>query len=321
MTLLELLNLETGASEETLGKIIATAPRRYKVYEIPKRTGGTRTIAHPARELKALQRVILHSLLDNLYVSEIATAYVKNRGIAYNAEMHLGQRWILKLDFQNFFHSIKPTDWDRVVRRTEKLRPFAKDANLFHQLLFWGAGGKVPWCLSIGAPTSPMVSNLVCARLDTWMVEHAAKVDVRVSRYADDITVSGDSVAKLLRFERLLENALKSNRGVKLELNREKRGLYGPGVRKMVTGVILTPDGKLSIGRERKREISSLVHRFTLNSSDYETVMKTKGLLAFAISIEPTFFATMQEKYGDDVIYRLMRFGNDIEIPLEGLEF
>lgn len=311
MRLLDLLNLETGASAETLFRIISTAPVRYKVYEIPKCNGGTRTIAHPARELKLIQRVILKNILDKVSVSDIAMAYVEGRGIALNAKSHLGQRWILKLDFQSFFHSIRPNDWDRVVRRTEGLRSYSADTDLFHKILFWGKGGKVPHCLSIGAPTSPTVSNLVCFPLDMWMIEHAKKFELQVTRYADDITISGDNVAKILKFEQLLARSLVANKGLRLGLNPEKRGLYGPGERRMVTGVVLTPDGLISIGRERKREISALIHRFKLRSIDRDLTMRAKGLLAFANSIEPNFGISMVTKYGDETISALMRADPD----------
>jgi len=317
MTLLDLLNIETGASINTLSRIISTAPRRYKVYQIPKRTGGMRTIAHPARELKLIQRVILQNILEKIDVSEIATAYVKGRGIAHNAKMHARQRWILKLDFNNFFHSITPRDWDRVVRNTELLRPYSREAEIFHNILFWGAGEKLPKCLSIGAPSSPTVSNLVCARLDAWMMEHATKIGVRVTRYADDITVSGESIGKLIKFEKLLESVLASNKGVQFSLNSKKRGIYGPGERRMVTGIILTPDGGISIGRERKREISALVHRYSLDISDTATIMKTKGLLAFAFSVEPSFFESIRKKYGEGLIHRLMRADPDTDMPIQ----
>lgn len=306
MTLLELLNIETGAPVETLRRIIATGPRRYKVYQIPKKSGGLRTIAHPARELKAIQYVVLKEILDNIAVSEIATAYVKGRGILKNAELHLTQKWILKLDFRNFFSSIVPSDWNRIVRRTAELKEFADDNGLFHQILFWGAGGKEPYCLSIGAPTSPSVSNLACFQLDNWLSKTAGDLGVTVSRYADDITVSGEQPKELLQFDRLLQGALRRNKGLKLQMNDEKRGLYGPGERRMVTGLILTPDGQISMGRERKREISTLVHRYSLGISDNATIMRTKGLLAFAISVEPKFFTSMQNKYGQELLTAIL---------------
>lgn len=321
MTLLDLLNLETGASIETIERIVATAPRRYKVYQIPKKSGGTRTIAHPAKELKILQRIILKGILDKIPTSDIATAYVKGRGIAYNAKVHAGNKWILKLDFKDFFHSIVPSDWNRVMRRTDELRPFAKEAALFHKLLFWGAGSYAPHCLSIGAPTSPSVSNLVCSRLDKWMAEYAAKLDVSVTRYADDITISGNIVGRILKFEHSLNSALSKNVGLNLALNPDKRGLYGPADRKMVTGVILTPEGKISIGRERKREISALVHKFSLNAIDAETVFRVRGLMAFAFSVEPEFFSSMIRKYGDKTVIKLMRSDPDTYSDFGDIDF
>lgn len=302
MRLLPLLNSESGAPESAIKRIISTAPKRYKEYDIPKRTGGTRRIAHPAKELKELQRIVLHSILTKCTVNPVASAYLEGRGILYNAKIHCGQRWILKLDFKDFFHSLTPADWDRAVRRTDSLKPLSQDRALFHQLLFWGRKTSTPKCLSIGAPTSPMASNLICHKLDEWLQENALKRGLKVSRYADDITVSGSNVHQLLRFERDLENALEKNKGLQLELNPKKRGLFGPGERRLVTGLVLTPTGEISIGRERKREIHALVHQFGLGNLDQPTTMRIKGLLAFAHSVEPTFVDRIREKYGPDLV-------------------
>lgn len=315
MSILEFLSVETGVPIETLERVIATAPRRYKVYDIPKRSGGTRTIAHPAKELKVLQRVILHKILDRVDVSPIAMAYVKDRGIVRNARYHLGQRWLLKLDFKDFFHSIVPRDWDRVVRRSPKLSVLSADRGAMHNLLYWGAGRKAPKCLSIGAPTSPSISNLVCLRLDEWLLEHAEKRGLRVTRYADDITVSGGNIPQLLRFEEGLAKRLARNKGVQLTLNDAKRGLYGPGERRMVTGLVLTPDNRISIGRDRKREISSLIHRFAIEGANAEQAMRAKGLLAFAHAAESTFVQAMKEKYGEETIVSLQGFNDPDLIP------
>lgn len=302
MRLLPLLNSESGAPESAIKRIIATAPKRYKEYDIPKRTGGTRRIAHPAKELKELQRIVLQSILSKSIISPVASAYIEGRGILYNANIHRGQRWVLKLDFKDFFHSLTPADWDRAVRRTEALKHLSPDRLLFHQLLFWGRKTSTPQCLSIGAPTSPMVSNLICHKLDDWLYEKAKDRGLKVSRYADDITVSGSNVHQLLRFERDLENALEKNKGLRLDLNAKKRGLFGPGERRLVTGLVLTPTGDISIGRERKREIHALVHQYTLGNIDDQTAMRAKGLLAFAHSVEPRFVDRVRDKYGADLV-------------------
>ena len=70
--LLRLLGAESGLSPSDLTKIIATAPDRYKRFRIPKRTGGFRDIAQPARELKMLQRILVEHVLDKwpIYASD-----------------------------------------------------------------------------------------------------------------------------------------------------------------------------------------------------------------------------------------------------------
>jgi hypothetical protein len=163
----------------------------------------------------------------------------------------------------------------------------------------------------------PVVRRVVGDRV---VRKQAKTIDVRVTRYADDITVSGDSIAKLLRFERGLTSLLRANRGVKLTLNEAKRGLYGPGERRMVTGLVLTPDGKISIGRDRKREISALLHRFSFGALDEVSLMRTRGLIAFANSIEPNFVGRMSEKYGELTLTKLIRAIPDAEPTIADYE-
>jgi RNA-directed DNA polymerase len=77
-----------------------------------------------------------------------------------------------------------------------------------------------------------------------------------------------------------------------------KTGLYKRGQKQLVTGLILTPDGKVSIGRERKRLISAGVHRIKRGFEEEGHVQNIKGWLAFANSVEPEFVQRLERKYG-----------------------
>lgn len=101
--LLEKLHEKSGVSLSKLDWIAQTASRRYKVYEIPKRTGGTRTIAHPSRALKAIQRWICAVVIKTLPVHESSTAYSKGSGIRQNAERHMQSEKTVRIDFRDFF--------------------------------------------------------------------------------------------------------------------------------------------------------------------------------------------------------------------------
>jgi len=143
------------------------------------------------------------------------------------------------------------------------------------------------------------------------MISICQELGLVVTRYADDITVSGPAAGPLLKFETELHRILEKSESLKLTLNQKKRGIYGPGERRMVTGLILTPDGKISIGRERKREISSLIHKYKNDCLSESEIMRAKGLLGFAYSAERDFFGKLFDKYGESTILSLQRFDAD----------
>jgi RNA-directed DNA polymerase len=170
--LIESLSVEFGLGPRDLMRIIATAPRRYKVYEIPKRHGGMRVIAQPSRELKALQRFVIKNTLSEFPVHQAAAAYVEDRNIRENAIEHVQSKVLLKLDFQDFFPSITVADWERYAKASSY--EFQRgELSLYSRILFWGRRSHEPRCLSIGAPSSPLLSNILLFDVDTKLAAAA----------------------------------------------------------------------------------------------------------------------------------------------------
>jgi RNA-directed DNA polymerase len=306
MSLIATLALDAGLSVRDVTRIVASAPKRYFSYPIKKRDGTDRLIAQPAFELKALQRLLMMRVLSQFPVHDAAYAYVKGRSIRQNALRHVQSNFILKLDFKNFFPSIRPIDLERLLINRPPIDVSPKDFEVLYQLLFWGEGSYLPRCLSIGAPSSPMISNILMYDFDRILSEVAADLGLTYTRYADDLTVSGPTSSKLMVFERKLDGIIKDV-PLSLTLNDEKRGLYGRGERRMVTGLIITPDHKISIGRERKREIRAAVNRYKIGELDDRGVMRCKGLLAFVVAAEPSFLGSLVKTYGRDTIRGILR--------------
>src|SRR5690349_9067277 len=151
-----MLSAETGLVQHDLDRIIKTAPRRYKVFEIPKRNGGMREIAQPARELKLLQRVLVEKLLAQLPIHDAARAYRVGMSIRDNAAPHCGGGPILKMDFRDFFPSIRSTDWEAYCAEHNLLTP--EDRKIASAIFFRRRKGERVLRLSIGAPSSPSLS-------------------------------------------------------------------------------------------------------------------------------------------------------------------
>ncbi len=308
MSLIHELVVHFRIGPRDLLRIIATAPARYKQYNIPKRRGGVRTIAQPSREVKALQYYLLENKLSAFPIHASATGYIKTQNILQNAQHHQHSRVIMKLDFVDFFPSITVHDWDVLLSSHRPSVIERSDSAFYKQLLFWGQGSSTPRCLSIGSPTSPALSNIALFQLDKKLFQAAGRADVIYTRYADDITVSGRRIEDVLRFESSFMRILKSTKSPLLTANDQKRGVHLKGQRRMVTGLIITPVGSISIGRERKRLISVMLHKALLGEENSGQMSYLKGLIGFCIANEPQFISRMRLKYGNDVVNQVLEF-------------
>jgi RNA-directed DNA polymerase len=110
-----------------------------------------------------------------------------------------------------------------------------------------------------------------------------------------------------VEFELFIRDRLKKSKSPKLTVNEAKRGVFTPGRKKLVTGLVVTPTHAVSIGRERKRMISAMIHKFTLQQLDIAQVGYLKGMLGFAIANEPAVLTRMRAKYGSDVVNQILR--------------
>lgn len=288
-----------------------TAPYRYKIYKIPKRNSDkTRTIAHPAKELKFIQRIITSYLSGVLPVHEHAYAYKKGSSIKYNAEMHLSTKYLLKMDFENFFPSITPRLFFSKLKKANKFLKanICLDENnklILENFLFFKSKRKSNLRLSIGAPSSPLVSNFVMYFWDIEVQSICASKGIKYTRYADDLTFSTNNKDVLFDIPDILQDILPKYSLGKLRINHDKTVFSSKGHNRHVTGITLSNDNKLSLGRERKRTISAMIHHFINNRLDTESSYQLIGLIAFAKYIEPQFYEKMVQKYGAENIIKL----------------
>src|SRR5260221_1991991 len=241
----------------TLGKM---ASHLYKEYTIPKRAGGVRKIEHPARELKAVQRLLMPNVVESLPIHETAQVYKKGSNILLHATLHQRLDYLLRLDFRDFFHSITAADLSLRLKASAQRLPAwwsADDSGLFCQIV----------CryqrLTIGAVTSPSVSNAVCFELDKLLRERCDAEQITYSRYADDMFFSSQKSRSLAHLPLVVKITIRSlGCPSGLVLNESKTLFSSRRQRRVVTGVVLTSQGGVSLGRRLKRYLRSLVHQY-----------------------------------------------------------
>jgi RNA-directed DNA polymerase len=285
-----------GLKSAYITLVALTASHRYKTYEIPKKTGGFRTINHPARELKLLQRWLVKNVFEKFPVHRSATAYKRTASTLLNASVHKGNNYLLKVDFRDFFPSITGSDVAQLLRGNPKAlrRGSFQQADIEFVRRIVCRNDR----LTIGAPSSPLLSNLVMFKFDEYWSSYSRKRNVAYSRYADDLYFSTKDRGLLEGVLADLRRDLNTRASPNLQINEAKTVFTSRKRRRLVTGLVLTPDGNVSLGRHRKRYIRSLVFKSLQDKLSPSELASLAGLLAFARSVEPSFIDSLRRKYG-----------------------
>ncbi len=301
-----LLNMlrELPFSKEELASLIATAPYRYKVYQIPKRKPNEyRTIAQPSKEVKLLQRWLIEKVFIRLPIHKAATAYREGISIAKHADIHAKGRFLLKMDFKDFFPSILVKDVEKHLTKYGKLS--AEEVRMVSHAVCWRdrAAGKL--CVSIGAPSSPILSNAVLVEFDRQVARVAREKKVLYSRYADDLAFSTNRKGTLSEMAAEVERICSTLEYPRLRINHEKTVFTSRRFRRVLVGLVLTPEGEISLGREKKRRLRSELYRFSQGSLDKAHISKLRGELAFAWSVEKSFILSLIRQRGVQIFQEL----------------
>ncbi|EKO3517935.1 retron St85 family RNA-directed DNA polymerase [Vibrio fluvialis] len=289
-------------SENDLFLEIVKAPLTYKVYSIPKRTIGRRVIAQPKREVKDIQRLAVE-LLD-LPIHPSALAYRKSLSIKDNAIIHSRNSYLLKMDLSNFFNSITPSIFWKEWKNHSKL-PELDYMRLVERIFFWYESDKL--ILSVGAPSSPSISNFCMYRFDEKITQICELLNVSYTRYADDMTFSTNTKDILFSFPNLIKDTLNELFNDNIQVNNRKTVFSSKAHNRHVTGITISNQGNLSIGRERKRYIKHLIHQYGLNELSDKEIKHLSGYLAFINHVEPTFIESLKRKYSTLIINKIMK--------------
>lgn len=290
-----LLGVEVNRLEEILNNVSG----HYQEFWMRKRSGGYRMISAPDKDLQAIQSTIYSRILSSVtIVHPAAVGFRCGRSVVDNAAPHLGKRYVLKMDIHDFFGSIRSPR----VRQTFKKIGYPENVS---KVL--GALCCLHRHLPQGAPTSPALSNIVGYEMDRKLAALAAEYGVTYTRYADDLTFSGDVFPK----EQIIPQVKRIIRDEKFEPNHKKTHFMNQSSRKIITGVSVASGVKLTIPKSKKREIRKNVyfiltkglaeHQRRIGSHDPAYLKRLIGMLCYWRAIEP------DKTYASDSIAALKR--------------
>jgi RNA-directed DNA polymerase len=246
-------------SEELAWWVVALRERkRYRSFTIARGDGSSRVIDAPIKPLRDIQRRIADELSRCYEAPAHVHGFTSGRSPVSNARAHRGREWVLRVDLKDFFPSI---NFGR-VRGLFMSYPFDYPplvATLLAQICCFEGR------LQQGAPTSPIVSNLICRRLDKEMARLATRENCHLTRYADDLCFSTESAYFPPRLASLdargasVGPALKTIvTGNGFAINGAKTKLMRRTQRQRVTGLVVNE--KANVPREYVRRLRNLLH-------------------------------------------------------------
>lgn len=299
---------------------------KYRVVFLKKRIPGRsskRMISIPPQSLAIAQRWLVDHVLRYAPVHLASFAFHPESSPVQAAEQHPNTKWLLKVDIEDFFHSVSEGTVSAIFARLGFPKLLAFEFARLCTIAVDRGPGKNPaphqgpisfyalgyeGFLPQGAPTSPMLANLAMLPIDTRLARLAEERGFRYSRYADDLAFSADTDRSVAEMHRLQRDVCKVLNDAGFRHNLRKTKIRGPGTRRIILGMLVDgPTPRLQ--RAYKDMIRLHLHylcspaygpakhalaRKTGVSSLYHHV---RGLIGWAQQVEPDFGRQALEQF------------------------
>ena len=323
-------------SQVDYGFMRQTVARRtdaYTEFRVRKRSTQNsdpryRTICVPSPGLMKVQRWIAQNILAHVPAHACSVAFSKGDSLYKAVEPHCSAKWLVKLDIRSFFESISEASVYLTIQKlgfqpliafemarlctrmvdvdvSKNDRGPALSPHVITQYTQQKQGH-----LPQGAPTSPMLANLVCRVLDERLLEVAEKADVRYTRYADDMTFSsGDVTFGRDSAQKLIQAVYQQLACQSLSPNTAKTTIVPPSARKLVLGINVEEDEprltkqfkallRQHIYYLSRRDVGAIKHAASRGFTSVSGLRHhLEGLLAFAAQIEPKWAIVQRGRF------------------------
>lgn len=331
------LALLTDTPYPILYSIVHRTNDYYRVFPISKRSGGKRWICVPSKSLLKIQRWINKEILSSEFVlnniSYNSTAYINKKGHVFNAKQHFGNNDIVKLDITRFFESISERQVFHVFNNlgykpyvcfilsrvcTRTIRLFS-DKRMLTDPKRWITDKEYKFSSSTlnqkaqslghlpqGAPTSPLLSNLISQNIDKKIVEIANNKYLTYTRYSDDLVLSGD-IESRVEASALISDISRVLREEGFKVNFQKTKYRPKGSRQIITGICINDSRQIRVPRSYKDKVRQelyYIRKFGLsnhclkigvqNPATY--LLRLEGKIKYISSIEKTNGKKMMEE-------------------------
>lgn len=263
----------------------------YISFEIPKKSGGERKIDAPVGTLKSIQEKLTDKLYcyqkkiwdENKIIPKVSNAFEKGKNIITNAEIHRNKMFVLNIDLKDFFHSFHFGRVRGFFLKNKHFKLTDEVSTVLAQLSCFE--GRLPQ----GAPTSPILANMIFQIVDMRILKIAKKYHCDYTRYADDLTFSTNEKNFAENHIDLFNTLKKEIERSGFSINEDKTNLMYKDSRQVVTGLVVNK--KINIIHTYYRKARSMANHLYKTGEFYidgnkGSLKQLEGIFSFINQID-----------------------------------
>lgn len=265
-------------------------------------------VCNPNKKLR-----IYHTFL-NLFVFEflkinrdVVFSYRKGFSVYDAVAVHVESKYFFQTDIASFFGSVSREHVRNAILSGKADIPIADLDDFVERILDLVC---VDDTLPIGFPSSPPISNAVLFDFDNKLKMYCESSGLKISRYSDDIIVSGQSKESIAGIQAHIDQWL-SEISSKFVLNSAKSRYFSFSGKVKILGLMILPNRRITLDTKLKRNLEALLYNYIHNRDAFLDQVggdlqagqkKITGLLNYANSVDKEYLEKMRRKFGATVI-------------------
>ena len=273
------------------------------------RAGKARKFLIPNDKLKGCHDFIRLFLLDYLPINDQVVFSYRKGVNAYDAvKVHVNSKFFFVCDIADFFPSLGRARIKSTLSTAAEGCPIA-DINVWLERIVDLVC--VDDTLPMGFSTSPSISNAALLPFDNSLQARCTERGLMFTRYSDDIIVSGANRAALDGIEGVVAICLKDAMNDELKLHPSKSKYFHGGIKIKLLGMVLLPNGIITVDTSVKKEIEILIHFYLtdrekltdrVGGSLQSAEARLAGLINYVNTVDQNYLDKLCRKFGSTVV-------------------
>ncbi|MFZ2889126.1 reverse transcriptase domain-containing protein [Sulfuricurvum sp.] len=265
----------------------------------------------PSKKLKDFQKFLNLFLFELLPLNQdVVFSYRKGVNAQDAISPHKNSKYVLNTDIKSFFANINTSKLKKLILDNKNnflILPndIEKHIDSIMNIITYNS------ILPVGAPTSPAISNGYLFDLDNALQRYCLQNEIIYTRYSDDFIFSSETKESLIKVLPVINDMFIHLRFETFTLNESKTRMQQRGSKIALLGLIITPQGYVTVDKNLKKEVEILLHFYLTDKEKFRdyfskkfssSIDKVSGLLSHINSVDSYYITKLKKRYGSFIV-------------------